>query len=234
MLESEGIGGGRWREPRLRRRAVNRAPANPPKNQIRKLGGRVQRMEGAWHDLASIRSRLCRVEEQVETMEEVKKGMEEMGRKLDDLDSQIKPIQSYVAEHNLRQDLLSRAAFSGKGLLSAGLLPRVTKLETFRQEVAYRLITLEEQLILRDRLIGAFWLTFVAPSHAESVVRANTLRAVWDAATKHYVARMENLGGAIANREANTAVHRPQMMPFVPTFDTSAPFSTDNTPAASF
>jgi len=230
VLEVEGVGGGRWREPRVRRRTGNRTPASPPKNQVRKLEGRIQRMEGAWHDLPSIRSRLGRVEEQVEMMEEIKKGEETTERRLDELDNQIKPIRSYVAEHNLRQDLLSRAAFSGKGLLSAGLLPRVTKLENFRQEVAYRLVTLEEQLILRDRLIGAFWLTFVAPSHTEAVIRANTLRAVWDAATKHYTARMENLGGAIANREANAAISRPQMMPFVPTFDTSTPTTTDNTP----
>lgn len=205
----------------------------PPKGQIRKLEGRIQRVEGTWHDLSVIRSHLGRVKEQVETWESVKKGAEETGRKLEDLDAQIKPIRSYVAEYSLRQDLVAHATLSGKGLLAAGLLPRVTKLENFRHEVAFRLVTLEEQLIMRDRLVGALWMTMVAPSPTKAALHATNVRTVWEAATKHWTSRMEGLGGAIANQEANAAPQRAPVPLFVPTFATNTPASTDNTPSAS-
>lgn len=233
VLEAEDTRGGRWNQPRFKRRPANRAPAGPPKGLIRKLEARVQRVEGSWQDLAIVRSRLGRVEEQVERLEELREAAGEAGKRLADLDAQIKPIKTFIAERTLRQDLLSRAAFSGKGLLSAGLLPRVNQLEAFRQEVTYRLVTLEEQIILRDRLIGAFWLTYVAPSHAETVIRANTLRSVWETATKHYTTRMESLGKVVANQEGNAALQRSTMFPFVPAFDTTAPAPADNTPSTS-
>jgi len=222
-----------WTPAHNNRRQVQRAPYNPSKNMIQKLEGKVNRMEGAWHDLPILRSRIEKVEGTVGSVEGVKTRVAEAEKGLRVFNLQITSVRAQVAEFLLRQHLLSRGTPSGRTPPPASSLPRISQLEHFRQEAVYRLRTLEEQVVLIDRVLGCFWMTYTAPNAAEANIRTSTLRAVWDVATEHYTRRMKSLEEMVANTETDTAAQSTTIPPFVPTSSTNHPANANN-PSTSY
>ena len=96
-----------------------------------------------------------------------------------------------VEEHRLRQDLKNREVAQGRNTLVAGLLPRVTRLESNLFEQAYRQITLEDQMVWTDQKIRAVWLANNAPA-TEALIHAASIRAIWSAAADAFTRRIRN------------------------------------------
>ena len=100
-------------------------------------------------------------------------------------------LTAKTEEYRLRTDIKIRDISQGKGVISAGLFPRVSRLEATAIELAYRLVTVEEQMVWTDQKIRAVWLATNAPA-TEAILHVASVRTIWGAAANALTQRLNN------------------------------------------
>ena len=184
----------------------------------------AQRVEGkaddAIRDVLAVKDHL-RLQEAI--VDQMKEGMEMLGKKMAKVDGDIgrntqqtAGIDTKIEELRLRHSLVTREIQNGKGSINAGLLARVSKLESRFHAVDYRLVTLEEQMGWTERKLRLFWLIYVAQGHPSIYTYATNLRTTWDTSTDALRRRVVGAphGIVLASNAVDGILHQ---HPFVPT-----------------
>ena len=229
VLEMQREGEEGWSVTRNPRRRPER-----PSGERFALRGRTSRLESIAQEVSRLRLRVGEAEKslkegdigvkrKVNSLEATVAGLE--GKALA-LDRKIEGAEAKWEEGRLRQELTNREVATGKNIVQAGLLPRVTRLEARLLAVEFRLSTAEEQTIWTDQKLRAVRMTVIAPNPAEHRVRAATVSTVWTAAAEAFNRRIDITPRTSDPRDAQATS--------TSTVRSNNPFETTSRPAVTF
>ena len=178
------------------RRRSTREPQDRPltRGVTHRLESRIDTLA---KELTGIRKQMEAMERVEDEREAPRRDGEKLVRRVAGLErlavegeKKLSGFETKLAEERLRQEIIVRELTQGKKTVSSEVIPRISKLEARIQNVDYRLLTTESQMVWTDHKLRLLWFIVAAPGPNEAYNLSTQLRTVWEAAASSYRRRI--------------------------------------------
>ena len=194
MRLEEGEPGATRRSPRQQRNDQ----ANPRLATRPQLQRVEAKAETAKQEAVILKIRMGEIEEAGKQWDELRRKVNGLDVQAGSLEGEAMAVRRKVAdleiawkEGSLRHELASRDV-QGRNILSSGILPRVSQIETRLLRAEYRITTTEQQVFWGNEKSAAIYATITAPTPAEAVIRAHAVQVITDNALSGLSARLQS------------------------------------------